>query len=203
MKEYIHDLENQLATVKSNISEIDDIMKPYLEKKNMLRVLKNEISEKLDFINVEIILQSSRENQAEYLINSANSGSTTFKAWQKFIGQTSLSSSFYNADTGQYYLGIAMHQDKSNLDATHNDLVFFLPMLKSDDDGLIKFTIMEETLSKNDTYWLVYDTNTLMWVFTTGHRLKYNQAPITEHKDLKTVLSFICVTAYYIPIDED
>lgn len=203
MKESIQDLENQLAAVKANISEIDDIMKPYQEKRNTLVDIRNKISEELDSVRVESIMKLTREEQAEYFINSPNSGSATYREWTKFINKTSLGTFGYNPDTNQYCLQIAMHQDKSNLDATHDDLMFFLPMLKPNSDGLIKISIMEETLCESDTYWLIYDIKSLMWMFTSGRRSKYNQDPVTKHKDLKSVLSFICATAYYIPIDED
>lgn len=196
MNENIQELETQLNQVKSNIAEIDDIMKPYQEKRKGLVDLRKELSEKVDSLKVERILQCSREEQAEYFINSVNCGDCSYKEANKFFNNIGLSIAGFFPSTNQYCLQIAMNRDGSNLDKTNDGIAFMLPFLKND-NGHIQISIMEHTLCEWEIYVLSYDIATKNWSYTTMSRLKYNQTGIFIDSDLKSVLSFICEAGYY------
>lgn len=197
------DIKTQIAELDVKLNEIREKILPLNERRGVLMRKRDILVDALDKQTVEEIQKEPKEKRAEYFINAVDGKLHTYNAFQKFLREeTALSLDGIN-EMNQFCLRIEMHQDKSNLEAVHDDLMFFLPMLRPNEAGLITFDVMEITLSANDSYWLVYNCNDKAWQFTTGRRLRYNQKPLTANADLKKILSFICISAYYIPIEEE
>jgi len=193
-------LQEQIAEIDVKINSLNQKMTPLQQKKSSLIRMKDKLKDELDKQNVEAIRKESKEKQAEYFINAVGGGMYTYDAFKKFLTEeTALAlDCTYRSGCRQFRLRIAMHQDKSNLESVYESILFFMPMLKPNDDSVIEFDIMEESLSYHQSYYLNYDLDDGYWAVTSGGRSKLH-----KNKDLKYVLSKICEELYYIPVGEE